>query len=117
MNPNHSKAYRDLGCMYYDNLQLDKSRLNLEKAINLDYSDSKSHFYLAQVMLKMNDLHDAEQHFLSSLDINPKLVESMVEIALLRLAMKDFDGAINFYIKAKKNSLNIHHPDLEEIIK
>ena len=105
LNPNHAKAYRDLGYMYFNNSQLDKSRLNLEKAINLDYSDSKSHFYLAQVMVRMNDLHDAEQHFLCSLDINPKLVESMVEIALLRLGMKDIEGAINFYLKAKNISL------------
>ena len=44
MNPTQAKAHRDLGLLLIDEKQLDDARLHLEKSIDIDYSDSKSHF-------------------------------------------------------------------------
>ena len=85
LNPSQSDFHRELGILLSHKNQMNDSRSQLEEALNLNYADSLSHFYLGKIMIQMKDYKDAEQHFLSSLDINPKFIDSMIELAELKL--------------------------------
>ena len=49
----------------------------------------------------------AEQYFLASLDIKPKFVQSLIEMANLKLLMKKNKEAKSYYKKAKQISKDI----------
>ena len=85
MNPTLSEVHRDYGILLSQGNQIDNARLHLEKSLDLNYGDSMSHFHLGMIMVKMKDYEDAEQQFLSTLDIDPELVECKVELAALKI--------------------------------
>ena len=85
MNPFKSHYYRDLGILLFQQYQLEDARFQLEKALDLNYADSQSHFNLGKIMSQMKNYKDAEQHFLSALDINPEFVDCKIELADLQL--------------------------------
>ena len=58
----------------------------------------------------------AERHFLIALDINPKYVICMMEMALLQLVMKNKNKAVNFYQRAKKILPNISDATLDKVL-
>ena len=104
MNPNKSDCYRDLGILLYRHNQLDVAKFQLEKALDLNYADSQSHFNLGKIMSQMKNYKDAEQHFLSALDINPKFVDCKIELADLKLKIKKKKKANKTSIKKKRNA-------------
>tara|TARA_B100001029_G_C15034861_1_gene439450 strand:- start:474 stop:1166 length:693 start_codon:yes stop_codon:yes gene_type:complete len=115
INSNHSKAYRDLAIIL-SNDKIDKARSYLEKSIEIDYSDSLAHFSLAKIMVRMKDYNDAEQHYLSALDIRPKFIDCLIELALLKIVLDNKNEAIMYYDKAKKYYPKINIPEIEKII-
>jgi len=102
MNPRLSEVYRDYGILLSQENQIDNARLHLEKSLGLNYGDSMSHFQLGMIMVKMKDYEDAEQHFLSALDIDPELVDCKVELAALKLITDQKEEAKNIKKKTKK---------------
>ncbi len=116
LNPSFSKAYRDLGILFMTEGKHDEARLQIEKAIDIDYSDSISHYNLGLIMKRSKDYHDAEQHFLSALDINPKFVKCMLELAFLYLITNDKSNAINLYNKAKLIDNKVFDEKIEKFI-
>tara|TARA_X000001036_G_scaffold439642_1_gene491548 strand:- start:448 stop:1101 length:654 start_codon:yes stop_codon:yes gene_type:complete len=101
MNDLNYKSHCDLGIIFLDKGHLDNARLHMEKAVSLNYGDSESHYYLASIMLKMKDFKEAEQHFLSALDI-------LITINQLE--------AIRLYEKIKIDFPKLSHSDLEKIM-
>ena len=85
MDPSKANVHRDLGILLSQQNQLDDARFQLEEALNLNYTDSQSHFNLGKIMCQMKNYKDAEQHFLSALDIDPQFAECMVELADINL--------------------------------
>ena len=59
---------------------------------------------------------DAEQHFLSAMDIDPNFIDSMIELAKMKLDMNEVECAQKYYKMARSISANIKHPDLDKII-
>ena len=84
MNPSISEVQREYGILLSSDNQIDNARFHLEKSLDINYGDSISHYHLGMIMVKMKDYEDAEQHFLSALDIDPKLVDCFVELASLK---------------------------------
>ena len=48
MNPSQSDFHRELGILLSHQNQMNDARSQLEEALNLNYADSLSHFYLGQ---------------------------------------------------------------------
>ncbi len=101
MNPTLSEVHRDYGILLSQGNQIDNARLHLEKSLDLNYGDSMSHFQLGMIMVKMKDYEDAEQHFLSALDIDPELVECKVELAALKRIINQKEKTKNITKKQK----------------
>ena len=104
MNPTLSEVHRDYGILLSQGNQIDNARLHLEKSLDLNYGDSMSHFQLGMIMVKMKDYEDAEQHFLSALDIDPELVDCKVELVALKLITDQKEDAKNITKKTKKHT-------------
>ena len=104
MNPSLSEVHRDYGILLSQENQIDNARLHLEKSLDLNYGDSMSHFQLGMIMVKMKDYEDAEQQFLSTLDINPELVECKVELAALKIITNQKEEAKYITKKTKKHT-------------
>jgi len=104
MNPTLSEVHRDYGILLSQGNQIDNARLHLEKSLDLNYGDSISHFQLGKIMVKMKDYDDAEQHFLSALDIDPELVDCKVELVALKLITDQKEEAKNITKKTKKHT-------------
>ena len=104
MNPTLSEVHRDYGILLSQGNQIDNARLHLEKSLDLNYGDSMSHFQLGMIMVKMKDYEDAEQHFLSALDIDPKLVDCQVELVALKLITDQTEEVKNITKKTKKHT-------------
>jgi len=64
----------------------------------------------------MKDFEDAEQHFLSALDINPQFDGCMVELAQLKLKMNQEQEAKAYYLQAKEANPEIKNIELEKIM-
>ena len=101
MNPTLSEVHRDYGILLSQGNLIDNARLHLEKSLDLNYGDSMSHFQLGMIMVKMKDYEDAEQHFLSALDIDPELVNCKVELVALKLITDQKEEAKNITKKKK----------------
>ena len=67
-------------------------------------------------MVKMKDFEDAEQHFLSALDIDPEMVDCMVELAALKLDIDQKEEAKKYYKNAKNIAPDLKHAALEKIM-
>ena len=67
-------------------------------------------------MKQTKDFSDAEQHFLSALDINPKYVDCILEMAILQLDMDQKKKAQKFYHKARTISPGIKHAVLDKML-
>ena len=67
-------------------------------------------------MLQIKDYEEAEQHFLSALDINPKFVDCIVELADLKLKINQRQEARKYYLQAKKIPPALKHTALEKIL-
>jgi len=104
MNPTLSEVHRDYGILLSQGNQIDSARLHLEKSLDLNYGDSMSHFQLGMIMVKMKDYEDAEQHFLSALDIDPELVDCKVELVALKLITDQLEETKNITKKTKKHT-------------
>ena len=104
MNPTLSEVHRDYGLLLSQGNQIDNARLHLEKSLALSYGDSMSHFQLGMIMVKMKDYEDAEQHFLSALDIDPELVDCKVELVALKLITDQKEETKNITKKTKKHT-------------
>ena len=116
MNPSISEVQREYGILLSSDNQIDNARFHLEKSLDSNYGDSISHYHLGMIMVKMKDYEDAEQHFLSALDIDPKLVDCFVELASLKLIIDQKYEAKEYYDKAKLISPNLKHSALEKIM-
>ena len=116
MNPSISEVQREYGILLSSDNQIDNARFHLEKSLDINYGDSISHYHLGMIMVKMKDYEDAEQHFLSALDIDPKLVDCFVELASLKLIIDQKIEAKEYYEKAKLISPDLKHSALEKIM-
>ena len=116
MNPSISEVQREYGILLSSDNQIDNARFHLEKSLDINYGDSISHYHLGMIMVKMKDFEDAEQHFLSALDIDPKLVDCFVELASLKLIIDQKNEAKIYYEKAKLISPDLKHSALEKIM-
>ena len=116
MNPSISEVQREYGILLSSDNQIDNARFHLEKSLDINYGDSISHYHLGMIMVKMKDYEDAEQHFLSALDIDPKLVDCFVELASLKLINDEKIEAREYYEKAKLISPDLKHSALEKIM-
>ena len=92
------------------------SRLYIEKALKIDYTDSLAHFSLGMIMKQSRDYNDAEIHFLIALDINPNFVVCMLEMVLLQLKMKNQIKAKIYYQKARAISPAITDAKLNKVL-
>jgi len=116
MDPSISEVQREYGILLSSNNQIDNARFHLEKSLDINYGDSISHYHLGMIMVKMKDYEDAEQHFLSALDIDPQLVSCLVELASLKLIIDQKNEAKKYYEKAKLISPDLKHSALEKIM-
>jgi len=116
MNPSISEVQREYGILLSSNNQIDNARFHLERSLDINYGDSISHYHLALIMVKMKDYEDAEQHFLSALDIDPKSVDCFVELASLKLIIGQKNEAKEYYEKAKLISPDLKKTTLEKIM-
>jgi len=116
MNPSISEVQREYGILLSSDNQIDNARFHLEKSLDINYGDSISHYHLGMIMVKMKDYEDAEQHFLSALDIDPKLVYCFVELASLKLIIDQKNEAKEYYDKAKLISPDLKNSALEKIM-
>ena len=116
MNPAISEVQREYGILLSSDNQIDNARFHLEKSLDINYGDSISHYHLGMIMVKMKDYEDAEQHFLSTLDIDPKLVDCFVELASLKLIIDQKNEAKEYYEKAKLISPDLKHSAFEKIM-
>ena len=115
LNPNIAKVHHDLGMICFKENDFELAKEHFESSLDLDYGNYDSHFSLGIIMKKNNDYHLAEQYFLSSLDINPKYIDCLLEMAHLKILMKQKDEADSYYEKAKKLSANIQDEKLDDI--
>ena len=67
-------------------------------------------------MAQMKDYEDAEQHFLSAMDINPEFAVCMVELAALKLKMKQKGEAKKYYLQAKEITPGLKHAVLDKSV-
>ena len=111
LNPESSKAYRNLGILLLKKKNIDVAQKHIEKSLDLDYKDSLSHLTMGKLMKQSKKYADAELHLLTALDIYPKYVVCLLEIAHLHLIMKNHMEAKKYYQKARKIS-----PDMKIIV-
>tara|TARA_B100000945_G_C20419872_1_gene617335 strand:+ start:44 stop:742 length:699 start_codon:yes stop_codon:yes gene_type:complete len=116
LNPYFSNGFRDLGFEYFKKKNFDEARKLLLKALDLNYKDYKIHYYLGQALISTFDYIDAEQHLLIALDINSNCIDGLIELALLKLKLKDLDSAKKYYKKVKSLNPKLSIPILEKLI-
>ena len=68
-------------------------------------------------MVLTKDYEEAEQHFLSAMDINIKFVDCMIEMARLQLLINNKKDAKKYYLQAKEINPKIKDRVLEKVIK
>ena len=64
----------------------------------------------------MKNNKDAEQHFLSALDINPQFVDCMVELANMKLKINQGHEAKKYYLKAKEITPELKNSAFEKLM-
>ena len=111
-----AQAHCSLGVLFVIEKKKDAARLHLDKAIGLNYADAIAHYNMGKLLVSDKDDLEAEQHFLSALDIDSEFEECMLDLALLKLNLGDPIEAKSLYERAKNISPEIHHEKLEEII-
>ena len=116
LNPESSKAYRNLGILLLKKKNYDVAQKHIEKSLDLHYKDSLSHLTMGKLMKQSKKYADAELHFLTALDICPKYVVCMLEIAHLHLILKNQMEAKKYYQKAREISPDISCEDLDKIL-
>ena len=114
--PNFSKAHREFGILCLKDKNMDLAKKHLDLSLGLNYGDYKTHFYLGILMIGCGYYHQAEQYFLASLDIKPKFVQSLIEMANLKLLMKKNKEAKSYYKRAKQISKDIVDEKMELLI-
>ena len=71
---------------------------------------------MGQVLISTFDYIDAEQHILIALDINSNFIDGLIELALLKLKLKDLDAAKEYYKKVKLLNPKLSIRILEKLI-
>ncbi len=109
LNPEHAKAYLELGCIIYRlEIGLDEARACLESSIRLDPSSANAQMWLAVILSRLERLGDSEAHFRMALGLtdDPAVVHSVFAEELLWHNSRYGDAERHF-----KAALG-HDPDL-----
>lgn len=71
MNPNNPVAYSNLGFLYYDIYELDRSLYYQQKALELDPQYANAHYGMAIVFTRMREVERARTHWKEYLKLEP----------------------------------------------
>lgn len=110
MYPDKSRAYSDLGIVYYDEGDFKTAEKHFLKAYEVNPEDPYANFNLGKVYVQLNQKEKSLEHYKKAIaaDLNPKW---HVDIGVAYIRMKMYDEAIASFTKALKvypNDLNAH---------
>jgi Tfp pilus assembly protein PilF len=100
--------------LYYDGKgQWDLAIKEYEQALKLDWDNYLTHFNLALIRVRKNDIERARDSLSQAVKINPEASEPHALLAVLNLAEGKFDLAANEYELALKGAVRLNPKDVE----
>lgn len=103
-------AHFMIGVCHYRIDDLEKSRLSLHRALELDGKNAKAYVFLGNVAGHENKDHEAENHFKTAIQIDPTLADPYYNLAVIYLRQGNKPVALQFYREALKRGAD---PNLE----
>ena len=100
LNPENSAVIRNLAQTYYDLDNIEESISTYKKAIQTTFdlkAKADLHFNLGVLYNQVGDFDQAEDHFLSSLDLNPEDIEAIIGMAQTFESIEKWRKAEKFY--------------------
>jgi len=96
--PDYAMAHTDLGVLHYNEGNLEKARMHYEKAAQLEPDNMSFQKNLATFYYQgMGRLEDALQIFLRMMEINPKDIETLINLGNICQISQNSEDAYFFY--------------------
>ena len=107
INPNHAETYYNLGLIYQELREFNKSKEFYQKAIQIksDYVDA--HNNLGLIFRELNDLKSAKHCYQKAIDFDPNCVMALFNLGIIFRELAEFKNAIKCYQKVIKISPNL----------
>jgi tetratricopeptide (TPR) repeat protein len=102
LDPDHFKAWFNLGSRYGKLQQNAKALPCFQKAVELRPGDVMAHYSLAFICNLLNMLEDSVKHYQEALKINPNFARAHSNLATVHYSVKQGKEAIHHLRIAKK---------------
>lgn len=103
MRENSSYAHFMLGIAKYKNSDLEEALACFERSLLLKPDNARAHLYLGNLAGAAKHYEKAEQHFLSTIEIDPTLADAYYNLAVLYEQQTRNKDALSYYQKALDN--------------
>jgi tetratricopeptide (TPR) repeat protein len=103
--PQSPRAHHNLGRFYANTLQLDKALSEYQMALEKTRgthgeTHHLTHYNLALIYLKKNELEKAEHHFLEAIRIKPRYSSAYINLGIVMVKQENLDQAQDYLIRA-----------------
>jgi tetratricopeptide (TPR) repeat protein len=100
--PDDADLYFELGNLYYDNVQPTESRINYEKALQLDPSMNKARVNLAMLLVETDEADSAEALLEEAIRLDPNDAKAYNNLGMVYYSQLDVNNAVKYFEKALK---------------
>ena len=100
MNPEFSKAHKDLGIIYLNKRLFDYAQEEFETALKLAPNDFEVLFEYGNFLYSISKNTEAERYYREALDIEPNNILALTFMALNKLILNQLDRAKDYIMKA-----------------
>lgn len=100
VDPDSSRAIRELGYYYYKKNDLKLAEEWLSKAADMNYLDVFAFHYLGEIHLKLNDIEKAQHYFGKAMQISPRHLDRGIKFAKALVQRKMIPRAIKVFKEA-----------------
>lgn len=109
------KAYFNLGNLYKDKFEFQKSIAFYKKAISLTPNDAKTYANLGNVYYAMNDFSNSLIHYNKAIELDPNLINAYHNKSFLLLTLCDYENGWPLY--EYRNSVKRIHKNYDLLAK
>lgn len=111
INPNSASTYHNRGNTFREMREFDQAIIDIKKALSIK---EESSFYntLGCIYFETNNIEDAKVNFNTSIKLNNKNFEALINLGKLFLQNQDLDNAENLFLKSlalNKNDQKIYN--------
>lgn len=103
MRENSSYAHFMLGIAHYKNSDWDMAMTSFDRSLSIRPDNARAHLYLGNLAGAAKRYEKAEEHFLSTIELDPTLPDAYYNLAVLYQQQTRNKDALSYYQKALDN--------------